>query len=107
MTETLYKVPNPMFGIAECYELQVKKLPVGKLFRYFVTERHGWWDGQTFHWNVETFNPQDGYATSYEAEERRHQQKLTRARSGFIHCFWIDMTRPDANGLVHEEILLD
>jgi hypothetical protein len=90
MLETLYKTKTPEevpVRQAEYYELVLEAKPVGNEVAYFVRELHGWWDEANKRAvnNWQTYGPEEGY--SDEAFERYKLQRLTRAKSGFVHSF--------------------
>jgi hypothetical protein len=90
MIETLYKTNNPE-GVppAEYYELTLDEELVNGKLAYFVQERHGWWDEEQKRAidNRKTLSPDEGYRTRDEANERYNEQRLARARGGFVHSF--------------------
>jgi hypothetical protein len=97
MLETLYKSAKPETSVweGEYYCLQLNNPADGSGFK--VTELHGWWDdaGRSARNNTVTLNPEEGWPTFEEAFARYKQQKLHRAKEGFIHCYWREM--PEGN----------
>src|ERR1039457_1502034 len=91
MIETLYKTKDPQssVGHGEFYELILDAGRVNSRIAYFVREKHGWWDekGKRAVNVVNTLSPDEGYTTFEEAHERYTQQRLTRAKGGFVHSF--------------------
>src|ERR1700761_2227659 len=90
MLETLYKIRDPETAPvedAEYYELILAAKKVNGRVAYFIREIHGWWDDERKrHVNsYKTLAPEKGYATVDEAHGRYKEQRLVRARSGFVH----------------------
>ena len=87
--ETLYRTKTPDQHTSECYELVLRKKPVGNQYAYFLKEVHGWWDDpmKEFLHKQTSFAPDDGYPTQEEALDRYNQQRSIRAKDGFIYSF--------------------
>ena len=50
---------------------------------------HGWWDEtqkRPIH-NLKTLSPEEGFPTWDDAYDRYKQQRLYRAKGGFVHSF--------------------
>ncbi|MGB8481472.1 MAG: hypothetical protein WCE63_21910 [Acidobacteriaceae bacterium] len=87
MLETLYRTQSPETSRldGECFEL----ILCSEDGAYFVREIHGWWDAEEnrFIHSQVTLSPEEGHSTFEKAHERYIQQRIARAKSGFIHSF--------------------
>lgn len=91
MIETLYKTNPPKLSSAteQYFELSLGEQTVDGQLGYFVRETHCWWDAsaqRTIRVQY-TLSPRAGFATVEEASERYNQQRIVRARRGFVHSF--------------------
>lgn len=91
MIETLYKTKTlrPTPWRQEFFELSLGQQTVDGQVGYFVRETQCWWDGITDRTlRVQyTLSPREGFANIEEAEARYQQQRMHRARRGFVHSF--------------------
>ena len=91
MIETLYKTktPRPAAWRQEFFELTLGEQTVDGQLGYFVRETQCWWDGTTDRiLRVQyTLSPREGFANIEEAQARYQQQRIDRARRGFVHSF--------------------
>ena len=93
--ETLYKTDSPIdFENGEYYQVQLESRPdhASKTYRYFVSEKHGYFDNsQKRNVNMTTtFAPDEGFSTMPEARARYEQQLARRASEGFVYAFSFD-----------------
>lgn len=91
MIETLYRTrtPHATSWREQFFELSLGEQTVDGQLGYFVRETQCWWD-VTAERTVRvqyTLSPREGFLTIEEARERYQQQRMTRARRGFIHSF--------------------
>jgi hypothetical protein len=111
--KTLYRIPNPEWGVSEGYEIVVDAFP-GPVpdphRRWFVRELHGWWEEatKTYHHKVETLHPTDTvhFLTIDEAIHEANQQVLLRARDGFRFLFTIDYMKSEPPWHARFEVVL-
>lgn len=85
MVETLYQTQNPLRGMAECYELILKKKDTGG---FIFSERHGWWDDPTKEFRLQrtTIEPEEGMSYD-EALDMYKAARKYHARGGFVHAY--------------------
>src|SRR3954463_7326468 len=91
MIETLYRTRTPQASAwrEDCFELSIGEQTVDGQRGYFVRETQCWWD-VTAKRTVRvqyTLSPREGFLTIEEARARYEQQRMSRARRGFIHSF--------------------
>lgn len=95
--KTLYRTPNPEWGISETYEifLDVFPNPSNPNRCWIVREMHGWYEEQTktFHHKVETLHPTDAahFMAIEEAIDAANKQVVSRARQGFHFLFTMNL----------------
>lgn len=96
--ETLYKTDNPEeLDRAEYYQPRIDVEDVDGKPRYFVREKHGWFDPaarEAVH-VVTTLNPEEGFEKYDDADAMYRQQQRHRAAEGFCHAFFADPTNTD------------
>jgi len=91
MIESLYRTrtPHALTWREEFFELSVGEQTVDGQLGYFVRETQCWWD-VTAKRTVRvqyTLSPREGFLTMEEAHQLYQQQRMNRARRGFIHSF--------------------
>jgi len=111
--KTLYRTPNPEWGISEGYEIIIEAFPgpvPDPQRRWFVRELHGWWEEatKTYHYKVETLRPTDPkhFRTINEAAREADEQVLLRAKDGFRFLFTLDYTKQEPPWHTRFEVML-
>ncbi len=108
--QTLYATNDPdEIPRAEYYEPQLEMQFIGDAWRYFVREKHGWFDTvikEHVH-IVSTLNPKpnEGFSSYEEARQKYDERVQHRATQGYVHSFTVDPTSPD--GVWYREIRPD
>jgi len=91
LIETLYKTRTPAntAWADHFFELTLGEETIDRKVGYFVRETQCRWDAAAQHVvRVQyTLSPRGGFATIEEAQEKYQQQRVTRARRGFVHCY--------------------
>ncbi len=91
--KTVYRTPNPQFGVSECYEISIQSVPGAPDPErcWIVREFHGCFEEatKTYHHQVETLHPNDPryFVTFEEVVRAANKQTLLRARDGFRFLF--------------------
>lgn len=91
LVETLYKtkIPETTAWADHFFELTLGEQIIAGKLGYFVRETQCLWDAAAQHIvRVQyTLSPRGGFATVDEAHERYQQQRMDRARRGFVHSY--------------------
>jgi len=97
--KTVYRTPNPEYGISEAYEISIEIIHGAPEPRcWTVREIHGYYDEATnsYHHKVETLHPTgpEHFRTLEEAIHEANQQVLFRAKDGFHFLFTMNFNGP-------------
>lgn len=96
MVETLYKTEDPekQQG-AEYYQLRLEQELLNGAWTFFVREKHGWFNGEekrAVH-HLSTLDPEEGFVTPKEAQQRYEMQLQQRVSEGFVHSFSLEFEK--------------
>jgi len=97
--KTVYRTPNPEYGVSEAYEILIEPVPRVLGSRgWVVREIHGYYEEatKTYHHKVETLHPNEPqhFRTFEEAMSVADQQVLFRAKEGFHFLFMMNYNSP-------------
>ena len=94
--KTVYRTPNPEFGVSECYEVSIQSVPGAPDPQrcWIVREFHGYFEDatKTYYFQAETLHPSETrYFMAFDdVVKAANQQVRLRAKDGFRFLFTVN-----------------